>query len=231
MFAPLQTADNLTSLNFIHGFFAADTPPEITPSDHLLQLKQVHSADAIFADLHSPSQQIEADGMITREKNLGLCIYTADCVPVLFAAPEHGIIGACHAGWRGAVKGICQATLKKMMDAGANPNSIAAAIGPAIQQDSFQVDARMRDEAMDQNPRALPFFVGDPQSQAHWRFDLPGFVEDCLKQFDIQNIWRSQLDTYSHPKLASYRRATHQNTDRTPRQISMIMQRVYSARS
>lgn len=206
-------------------------------AEQLASVYQVHSADAIKVDTPSPNNSdrfllMRADGMVTTTPGIGLAILTADCLPLLLADHGIGVIGACHAGWRGAAAGIVSETIDKMRRAGAR--DIHALIGPAIRQHSYQVDANMRDEvmALDQGAAAekaqiAATFETDPDAPGKYRFDLPALVQVQLARAGIQQISDCGEDTYAatlpeSPRFFSHRRATHASDPDSGRQISII---------
>ena len=190
-------------------------------ADRLVILKQIHSAHVHVVDEPvSADTVIEADAMVTSHKDLLLGILTADCTPVLFADSEAGIVGAAHAGWRGAVDGVCQATIASMVALGARTNRIAAAIGPTISGPNYEVGAQFAAELLALHPTAGNRISTPPGGVEH--FDLPGFVADCLTAAGIQSIDRIDACTYAQPtRYFSHRYATHQQI-KTGRQIAVI---------
>lgn len=182
-------------------------------------LKQVHSARVVavtepFAEDALP----EADAMVTTVSNLRLAIVTADCAPVLLEDREAGVIGATHAGWRGAHAGILENTVDAMVDLGAKRADISAAIGPCIAQASYEVDDsfRARFEADD----ARFFSPGKP---GYFQFNLERYCCMRLKRARIGQIDALGIDTYANESdYHSYRRATHRGTPSEGRQVSLI---------
>ncbi|HVC60627.1 MAG TPA: peptidoglycan editing factor PgeF [Acetobacteraceae bacterium] len=139
----------------------------------LLGLTQVHGARVVHATVAwAAGEGPRADAMVTARPGIALGIITADCVPVLFCDAEAGVVGAAHAGWRGAVAGVLEATVAAMLALGAQ--RIAAAIGPCIRQASYEVGADLRDAVLARDPADLRFF-GPGRREAHWQFDLPGY--------------------------------------------------------
>ncbi|MEM8616945.1 MAG: peptidoglycan editing factor PgeF [Pseudomonadota bacterium] len=161
---------------------------------HLLSCFQTHSADVVTVKepwLTRP----RGDAMVTDRPGLALCILTADCVPVLFADPGAGVIGAAHAGWRGALCGVCEATLGKMEALGAKRSHIRAAIGPAIQQQSYEVGPEFRDTWLSEHAWTESHFrVGRAD---RFQFDLTGYVETILNREGLGTIERLPDDTCS----------------------------------
>lgn len=161
-------------------------------AEHLQSCYQVHSAEAVW--VVAPLQKRpEADGMVTKEPGIALCVLAADCVPVLFADPKAGVIGACHAGWKGALAGICEATLEQMESAGADRRDIVAAIGPAIQQESYEVGPEFRDAFLAKADWSERFFI--PGHGDRFQFDLPGFVNEVLLSEAVGAIDHLKHDT------------------------------------
>jgi YfiH family protein len=204
-------------------------------ADELAAVYQVHSADAITVTAASPKDRdklVHADGMVTSTPGIGLAILTADCLPLLLADQRAGVIGACHAGWRGAATGIVGATIAAMRHEGAQ--SITALIGPTIRQASYQIGSDMRDEILATATTAGPThneingcFIPDAEVADRFRFDLPGFVRRHLQALGITRIEDCGEDTYAatsgeSPCFFSHRRATHAKAADSGRQISII---------
>lgn len=204
---------------FQHGFSTREELPvaEVAPQAQLLRLWQIHSADVVAAT-EPWNEAPRADAMVTDRPGLALGIVTADCAPVLLADPEAGVIGAAHAGWRGAAGGVIANTVAAMCKLGALPERILAAIGPTIAQESYEVDAAFRDrfESGDED-----FFT--PGRDGHWQFDLPAYVAQRLRLAGVGRIDDLAQDTYADPaRFFSYRRATHSGKETGGRQVSMI---------
>jgi len=179
-------------------------------ADGLLSLYQVHgdvveTADRAFA----PGERPKADGMVSATPGLALGIATADCAPVLFADAKAGVVGACHAGWKGAFIGVVEATVASMVRAGAARADIRGVLGPCIHQASYEVGAEFRDRFIAEDKSFARFFVPSDRDE-HYRFDLPAFVLFRLEQAEIAEIDHVAADTYADPdRFYSYRRATH----------------------
>ena len=192
----------------------------------LVGLRQIHSTAVHVVDTTSPqgdTARPEADAHITGLHNIALGILTADCVPVLFAAPSAGIVGAAHAGWRGAVDGVLETTITAMQHAGARVSAIEAVIGPAIQQKSYQVGDDLYQRVLASTPQASRFFNADNGAVGKYRFDLPGFVAWRLQLAGVQKIVDLGVDTYRESAgLFSHRRATHHGDSDCGRQIAII---------
>lgn len=194
--------------------------------DELFGLKQCHSATAILlSDKNSAltDKRPFADAYVSTQPNAALAILTADCVPVLFADRSNWVIGAAHAGWRGATRGILKSTVKMMCDNGANIAKIEAVIGPAIAKRSYQVGDDCRNAVIAMHPKAIQFFSPDQLEIRKYYFDLPAFVNWQLKRIGVQYVNDLAIDTYeSENCLFSYRRATHKQLTDTGRQIAVV---------
>lgn len=194
--------------------------------DQMFGLRQIHSASVIQIDAASDASidaRAEADALITSRPDTALAILTADCVPVLFAAPSAGLVGAAHAGWRGAVDGVLEATIEMMAKQGVTPDQIEAVIGPAIQQANYQVGDDLRQLVLAKHADADRFFAADPHCAGKYRFDLPGFVQSRLGKAGLGAITNLGIDTYGESSgLFSYRQATHAALPDSGRQISVI---------
>lgn len=188
----------------------------------LVSVNQVHSAHAIvvtapFADKDRP----QADAMVTDRPGLALAIRTADCAPVLLADEAAGVIGAAHAGWRGALGGVLENTIAAMEKLGAQAERIAAAIGPAIARESYEVDEHLRSQFAEGDARF--FAAGRP---GHYQFDLPGYVAWRLSVAGIGMVDSLSIDTYADDaRFHSFRRATHRGEPTYGRQYSLIGKR------
>jgi len=194
----------------------------VCPGCDIATVYQIHSAEVIVASKPWPDRQrFRADAMVTDQTGLLLAIVTADCAPVLFADADARVIGAAHAGWRGANGGVLENTIAAMCDLGASRERITAAIGPTIAQASYEVDEAFRAQFTEADAR---FFVpGRPDRPGHWQFDLPGFVEARLEAAGLERIDRLNLDTYANEtRFYSYRRATHAGKANYGRQFSLI---------
>jgi YfiH family protein len=194
----------------------------VAPGRQLVAVHQVHSPTAIAVTAPYPDdQRPRADAMVTDRPGLALGILTADCTPVLLADASAGVVGAAHAGWKGAYGGVIEATVQAMEGLGAERDRIRAAVGPTIARRSYEVDDgfyRRFVEADEANAR----FFSDGRS-GHHQFDLEGFVAARLAEAGIARVEALGLDTYSDPdRFFSYRRATHRGEADYGRQISLI---------
>lgn len=212
------------------GFGADDDPAAVVenrrrageavlPGAPLVAVHQVHSALCVtveepWDDAHRPS----ADALVTKRPGTLLGIVTADCAPVLFADAEAGVVGAAHAGWRGAHGGVLEATIAAMEALGANRGRIAAAIGPAIAQASYEVGDDFRASFTPADDR---FFA--PGRPGHRQFDLEAYAAARLAAACIGRVECLSLDTYPDAaRFYSYRRATHLGEPNYGRQFSLI---------
>ncbi len=189
---------------------------------------QVHSADCVtVTEPWSDAARPQADALVTDRRGILLGVVTADCTPVLLADRAAGVIGAAHAGWKGAIAGVAERTIAAMVALGARRDSIAAAIGPTIAQPSYEVDAAFRarfldaDHSLDADRANARFFV--PGKPARWQFDLPGYVAARLAAAGVAHVEMLALDTYAAPqRFYSFRRATHRGEPAYGRQMSLI---------
>ncbi len=183
-------------------------------------VRQVHGADVAVVDRPwSYDDRPEADAIVSATPGTALGIVTADCAPVLFCDAAAGIIGAAHAGWRGALAGVCEATVAAMEQLGARRSHIAAAVGPAIAQGSYEVDRTLRAAFADGDDA---FFAAAGQ-EGRYRFDLPGYIARRLDRAGIADVEVSPVDTYTEEAgFFSYRRATHAGNASEGRQIAII---------
>ena len=190
------------------------------PPDHLVTVHQVHSPDVEI--VHGPlNTSPKADAMVTDTPGVALAILTADCQPVLFADAEAGVIGAAHAGWRGALDGVLEATLDAMTDLGATRDRISAVIGPSISQGAYEVGPEFIDAFLDQDPDNSRFFANGTGDR--YQFDLTGYGVHRLRAAGVGHAEWTRHCTYSDPdRFFSYRRATHAKEADYGRLISTI---------
>ncbi len=164
-------------------------------SDRLVIARQTHSAKAVTVRKPwVPKNAPEADGMVTLESSMGLGVLTADCVPVLFASKSRKIVGACHAGWKGALGGMPEEMVATLKKRGAPPEDIAVAIGPCIGADSYEVSDDFTLPFMAQDAGNARFFRAAPR-QGHQIFNLPGYVAHRLKLAGVETIHDVGQDT------------------------------------
>jgi YfiH family protein len=186
----------------------------------LVSLNQVHSATVVTLT-RPPVGRVAADGMVTRVAGLGLGILTADCQPVLFADPVAGVIGAAHAGWRGARDGVLEATVDAMLALGATRGGISAVIGPSISAEAYEVGPEFFAGFTAEDTDNARFFAGGRGDRR--MFDLPAYGLHRLRQAGVGHAEWTGHCTYSDPeRFYSYRRATHAGEADYGRLISVI---------
>jgi polyphenol oxidase len=194
----------------------------VAPGARLVSVYQHHSADCVVAGDWQDDARPKADALVTDRPGLLLGIVTADCAPVLLADADAGVIGAAHAGWKGAVGGVTDATIAAMENLGARRERIVAAIGPCIARASYEVDAAFFARFIAEDGANERFFA-DGQRAAHHQFDLEAYVAHRLAQAGITKVAALGLDTYADPsRFFSFRRATHAGEPDYGRQISII---------
>ena len=190
-------------------------------AEKLLSCFQVHSAKVVTVTEPWRTRP-QADAMVTRVPGLALCVLSADCVPVLFADAEAGIVGAAHAGWKGAIAGVCEATLDAMEAIGAARENITTAIGPAIQQASYEVGPEFRDTFVGDQEWTDRLFVAGKDDRSH--FDLTGYVEAVLLNQGIAAVDNLGLDTCAlEEDYFSNRRRNHRGEPDYGRNGSVIV--------
>lgn len=188
--------------------------------DALVSVNQVHSADVVTVSGPMTSRP-RADAMVTATPGLVLTILTADCQPVLFSDPEAGVIGAAHAGWRGALDGVLEATVAAMEALGAERSRIRAVIGPSISQRTYEVGPDFFDQFVQDDPDNARFFAGGTGDRM--QFDLPGFGLHRLREAGVGRAQWTRHCTYSDAdRFFSYRRSTHDKEADYGRLISAI---------
>ena len=194
----------------------------VDPS-HFLVPYQIHSADALtIAFPFLVNERPRADALVTKTRGIGIGVTGADCGIILFADAQAGVIGAAHAGWKGALTGILETTLQKMEELGASRPAIHSVLGPTISQASYEVGADYRTRFIDAYPSYADFFIPS-QRQDHFLFDLPGFIGLRLRAAGVGSFSNLALDTYAREDLFySYRRMTHRGEADYGRQIAAI---------
>lgn len=193
---------------------------EVAP-DAMVGVHQVHSPTVLTVDSPINGDKPKADAVVTATPGLALTILTADCQPVLFADPDANVIGAAHAGWRGALDGVLEATLDAMEALGAQRSNTFAAIGPTISQRAYEVGPDFLDEFVAESPENLRFFANGHGDRL--QFDLPAFGLHRLRQAGVGRAEWTRHCTYSDPdRFYSYRRSTHAKEADYGRLISAI---------
>ncbi len=187
----------------------------------LVGVYQVHSAKAVHVDQPWPTDIPQADALVSATPGLALSILTADCAPVLLADGVAGVVGAAHAGWRGALDGILSSTVEAMTDLGAKRENINAAIGPCIAQTSYEVGPEFLDTFTSVSPSHAGFFErGDAD---RWQFNLKAFCQKALHDAGVKTVEVLREDTCAQEQdFFSYRRATKRGESDYGRNISVI---------
>jgi polyphenol oxidase len=253
MTPPFHRADNLSTLPGIaHGFFgrdggvsdglyaslncgpgSKDDPARVEENrarivaalpggERLITLAQIHSPN-VYVVGPNWQDRPEGDGLVTALPGVILGIQTADCTPVLFAEPHARVIGAAHAGWKGAASGVLEAVIAAMESLGARRERIAAAIGPTISQANYEVGAEFRDRFLEAESAHARFFIPSDR-HGYFRFDLPAYVTGRLAGAGISDVADLRLCTYPPENgFFSFRRTTHRAEPDYGRQISAIV--------
>ncbi|SEK38820.1 peptidoglycan editing factor PgeF [Roseivivax marinus] len=188
--------------------------------DNLVTVHQVHSAEVVHVTTPLNGSRPRADALVTATPGLAIAVLTADCQPVLFADAEAGVIGAAHAGWRGALDGVLEATVDAMIRLGASREGIRAVVGPSISQRAYEVGPDFFESFMDEDPANARFFAGGDGDRLH--FDLPGFGVHRLREAGIEAEWTRHCTYHDAGRFFSYRRATHAREADYGRLISAI---------
>lgn len=218
------------------GFGSGDNPDHVAANrgrainrlgldgGDLVTLYQTHSAGAVVVEEPwKPGEAPEADAFVTRTPRMALGILTADCAPVLFADETAGVIGAAHAGWRGALGGVLEAAVDAMCGLGAECGRIHAAIGPCIQQASYEVGPEFHDRFISADPSHAVFFKTAGRD-GHFMFDLPGHLAKILKNLGLAAIETAAGDTCAdEDRFFSYRRAAQRGEKDYGRALAAIM--------
>ena len=188
----------------------------------LASVYQVHSATAVIVTEAAPyGERPEADALVTDRPGLLLGVVTADCAPVLLADLEAGVVGAAHAGWRGATAGVTDQAIAAMISLGAKAENISAAVGPCIARASYEVDHAFAVRLLDEDPGNERFLGEGRAGNPH--FDLEAYVVARLAAAGVRKIEALSLDTYAlEDRYYSYRRATHRIEPTYGRQLSLI---------
>lgn len=220
-------SDVLDRDDVFHGFFdkrgreAAYLEERKIP---LYTLKQIHSPLCHAVEGHFDCV-LQGDSLVTDLPGMALGVYTADCTPVLFTGEKRDgspVIGAAHAGWRGAYSGILDNTIASLVWHGAKEDSIKAVLGPTIAQESYEVSQEFFDSFIAQSDANHLFFKSS-KNEGHYMFDLPGYVIHRLMNCGVSEIGNVHMDTYTNEMdYNSYRRATHTNGEKGLRQTSVI---------
>ncbi len=194
----------------------------VKPGATLATVHQVHSATAVMADAFADDARPHADALVTDRPDLLIGVLTADCVPILFTDAQAGVVGAAHAGWKGALGGVVEATVAAMETIGADRTRIAAAVGPCIGRSSYEVDDAFLARFCADDAQNERFFLAG-RRERHHQFDIEAYVVARLAAAGVPRIEALGLDTYpDEDRFFSYRRATHRGEAGYGRQISVI---------
>lgn len=190
--------------------------------EHLLTAYQVHSPDVVVAsEPWDTAARPRADAIVTRIEGLAIGITAADCGPVLLADPNARVIGAAHAGWKGALTGVVESTVVAMEKLGADRSGIVAAIGPLIRQDSYEVGNEFVERFIETDAENSMFFLPAAR-EGHAMFDLAGFIRMRLENAGVLVIDDIGVDTYSDERFFSYRRSVHRKEPDYGRHVHAI---------
>ena len=193
------------------------------PPSHFLGVHQIHSPDAVVAT--GPWQgasRPRADALVTRTEGLAIGVTAADCGPILFVDPIARVIGAAHAGWKGALTGVLESTVGAMEKLGADRAGIVAAIGPLIRQHSYEVGNEFVGRFLDADAENALFFIPAAR-EGHAMFDLAGFIRKRLENAGVLMIDDVGVDTYSDERFFSYRRSVHRQEPDYGRHVHAIV--------
>ena len=190
--------------------------------EHLLTAYQIHSPDVVVAsEPWDTAARPRADAIVTRIEGLAIGITAADCGPVLLADPNARVIGAAHAGWKGALTGVVESTVAAMEKLGADRSGIVAAIGPLIRQDSYEVGNEFVEKFIETDAENSMFFLPAAR-EGHAMFDLAGFIRMRLENAGVLVIDDIGVDTYSDERFFSYRRSVHRKEPDYGRHVHAI---------
>ena len=193
----------------------------VTPH-HFLSAHQIHSPDAVIASgPWAGASRPRADAIVTRTEGIAIGVTAADCGPILLVDPTARVIGAAHAGWKGALTGILESTIEAMEKLGAERGGTVAAIGPMIRQQSYEVGSEFVERFIDAEADNAVFFVPSPR-EGHAMFDLAGFIRMRLENAGVLMIDDVGADTYSDERFFSYRRSVHRKEPDYGRHVHAI---------
>ena len=191
--------------------------------EHFLSVHQIHSPDVVVATGPWPSEvRPRADAIVTRTEGIAIGVTTADCGPILFADPAARVIGAAHAGWKGALTGVLESTIEAMVKLGADRGSMVVAIGPLIRQNSYEVGSEFVERFLAADAGNAAFFMASTRA-GHSMFDLAGFIRIRLERAGVLMIDDIGVDTYSDERFYSYRRSVHRNEPDYGRHVHAIV--------
>lgn len=189
--------------------------------DRFLSLHQIHSPDAVIATGPWPGAKPRADALVTCTEGLAIGVSAADCGPILLVDPTARVIGAAHAGWKGALTGVIESTVDEMEELGAARGGIVAAIGPLIRQHSYEVGGEFVERFLDADASYAGYFIPSDRT-GHSMFDLAGFIRMRLENAGVLVIDDIGVDTYSDERFYSYRRSVHRKETDYGRHVHAI---------
>jgi YfiH family protein len=193
------------------------------PSENFLTVFQIHSPDvAVASNPWDTTTRPKADAIVTRTEGLAIGVTAADCGPILFADPAARVIGAAHAGWKGALTGVVEATVEAMEKLGAERANIVAAIGPLIRQPSYEVGNEFVERFVEADAENSLYFLPGAR-EGHAMFDLAGFIRGRLENAGVLMIDDTGIDTYSDERFFSYRRSVHRKESDYGRHVHAIV--------
>ncbi|MBR1144738.1 peptidoglycan editing factor PgeF [Bradyrhizobium sp. AUGA SZCCT0431] len=189
--------------------------------DRFLSVHQIHSPDAVVATGPWTGDKPRADALVTRTEGLAIGVTAADCGPILFVDPTARVIGAAHAGWKGALTGIIESTVDAMEKLGADRSGTVAAIGPLIRQHSYEVGGEFVERFLDADAGNAAYFIASERA-GHSMFDLAGYIRMRLENAGVLMIDDIGVDTYSDERFYSYRRSVHRKEPDYGRHVHAI---------
>jgi polyphenol oxidase len=190
--------------------------------EHFLSLWQLHSSDAVaVTGPWQGASRPRADAIVTRARGLSIGVTAADCGPILLVDPSARVIGAAHAGWKGALTGIMESTVEAMEKLGAERSGIVAAIGPLIRQHSYEVGGEFVERFVEADAENALFFIPSAR-EGHSMFDLAGYIRMRLENAGVLMIDDIGIDTYSDQRFFSYRRSVHRGEPDYGRHVHAI---------
>src|SRR5271169_2624165 len=193
------------------------------PPEHLLTAFQTHSPDVTVASTPwDTASRPRADAIVSRAEGLAIGVTAADCGPILFVEPNARVIGAAHAGWKGALTGIVESTVEAMEKLGADRTDIVAAIGPLIRQHSYEVGNEFVERFIEANAENALFFLPAAR-EGHAMFDLAGFIRKRIENAGVLVVDDIGVDTYSDERFFSYRRSVHRKEPDYGRHVHAIV--------
>ncbi len=192
-------------------------------NNSLITLNQKHTNKIVyFEDAKSVKNKLTGDAIVTKVKNIGIGILTADCVPILFYDPKKKIIGCAHAGWKGALNGIIKNTVEKFRDLKCDSADLIAVVGPCIKKESYEVKNDFYKKFISKDEKNNMFF--EKKKENKYLFDLRGFVNNEISNLNIKNLENIDIDTFSEEELFfSYRRSCFNKEKDYGRCISVIL--------